>query len=218
MEPAGGPTERAPGLADAFAATYVEPGPDHRRRSFLVGGAIALGVVAVVTVVALSSRAGDGRDEVRSEPSRRVLKTVTTSTTWAPASTTTTAPVPPTAAPPTTAPAPTAPTTPTTAPPARATADPALPRYAPVPLPAGVGATIGGCSWQPTAGGRYEAAGTLSGNRAWTVTVHWLQDGREVGEESAVVNPGPPGSKPWSLVRGAPSPPADPFSCALSVA
>jgi hypothetical protein len=220
VEPTGGPTERAPGLADASATTYVEPSPEHRRRSFLVGGAIALSVVAIVAVLALSARANGENDEVRGEPSR-VLKTETTSTTRSPASTTTSSPAPPptSAPPPTTAPAPTAPTTPATEPPTpRATADPALPRYTPVPLPAGAAATIVGCSWQPTAGGRYEASGTLTGSRAWTVTVHWLQDGHEVGQQSVAVSPGPAGAKPWSLTHAAPTPPADPFSCALSVA
>jgi hypothetical protein len=91
-----------------------------------------------------------------------------------------------------------------------------------VPLPAGVGATLTGCSWQPTGSGQYEASGTLTNGpntaHGWTITIHWLQAGREVGQQRAVVDPGPGAAKPWSLSLGAPTPPADPFSCALSVA
>ncbi len=79
-----------------------------------------------------------------------------------------------------------------------------------------------GCSWQPTGSGRYEASGTLTNGpgtqHGWTITIHWLQDGREVGEQSAAVNLGAGASTPWELSLGAPTPPADPFSCALSVA
>jgi hypothetical protein len=88
-------------------------------------------------------------------------------------------------------------------------------------LPAGVGATIGACSWQPAGGGRYEAAGTVTNGtaaaRSWTVTIHWLQDGREIAEQATVVTLPAAAAKPWKLALAAPVAPADPFSCALSV-
>jgi len=48
--------------------------------------------------------------------------------------------------------------------------------------------------------------------------MHWLQNGREIGQQSGVVEIGAGQSAPWSLAASAPVPPADPFACALSVA
>jgi hypothetical protein len=48
--------------------------------------------------------------------------------------------------------------------------------------------------------------------------MHWLQNGREIAQQSAVVGVTAGQSAPWNLTLGAPNPPADPFSCSLTAA
>lgn len=214
------PAQRVPGIHQTQDTTYVEPEPENpRRRAVMIGLAIGLGVTAAFALIVLTMNASDDSKPktIGAEKAPDVSTTSTTTTTTGPgASTTSTPGVAPTAPPATAAPTPTTVATP------RATADPAAPPYAAQPLPAGVSGTLASCSWQPAGGGRYEASGTLtngpSTTHGWIVTMHWLQNGREVGQQSGVVEIGAGQSAPWSLAMSAPVAPADPFSCALSAA
>jgi hypothetical protein len=213
------PAQRVPGILETQDTTYVEPEPNRRRRAVLIGLAIGLGVVAAFAVIILSTDASDDPKPkpIAAEKAPDVSTTASTTTTTAPGASTTTTPGATTTAPPATAA-----TTPTTVATPRATSDPAAPLYIAQPLPSGVTGTLGSCSWQPAGGGRYEASGTLtngpSTSHGWIVTMHWLQNGREIGQQSGVVEMGAGQTAPWSLAMSAPNPPADPFSCALSAA
>jgi hypothetical protein len=83
-----------------------------------------------------------------------------------------------------------------------------------------VSATLTGCNWQPAAGGQVQSAGTLTSHQGaahtWTVTMIWLQNGRELARQSGTVALGPGETKSWGLVTAS-GPPADPFGCALEV-
>jgi hypothetical protein len=216
------PAQRVPGILETQDTTYVEPEPaNRRRRAIMIGLAIGLGVVAAFAVIVLSMNSTDDPKTktigAEKAPDVSTTSSTTTTTTTAPgASTTSTPAVAPTAPPATAA------TTTTTVATPRATSDPAAPLYIAQPLPAGVSGTLGSCSWQPAGGGHYEASGTLtngpSTTHGWIVTMHWLQNGREIGQQSGVVDIGAGQSAPWSLAMDAPVPPADPFSCALSAA
>jgi hypothetical protein len=190
------------------------------REAVIIGAAVGLGVTAIFAVVVLP---GDSNDRPK-ESAVSAGGTASTATTRRAGTTTTLASLP--SAPSTStstrtstttraAPAAVIPPTP------RATAGAGAPVYTPVPLPPGVHATLTNCSWQPAGGGQYQAAGTLTNDPAsthgWTITIHWLQNGREVGQQSALVDLGVGQSKPWSLSMGAGTAPADPFSCALGV-
>jgi hypothetical protein len=221
----GAPTvvQRVPGIDEAQDTTYVEGA--RKRRSWyvpvLLGVAIGLIVTAVFAAVVVSadSSGSPKQAEVGSAVTASSSTTSTSiSTTTTTTATTTTAPLgaatPTTTAPPKLAAAVVPPTP-------RATSNPAAPPFVTVPLPAGIGSTLTRCTWQPTNGGRYEAAGTMtngSTNHAWTLTIHWLQNGREIGQQSTLVGLTAGQSLPWSLTLGAPNPPADPFSCALTAA
>lgn len=222
---APGPVRRVPGIDETSETTYVEPQAGTQRRAILAGLAVGLTVTAIFAAIVLTGGStGDAKhgavrpNVVVTTPSKKLRNTTTT--TWATATTTTTAAAAPTAT--TAAPLSTTATTAAPPPTPRATAFPAAPAYAPVPMPAGVSGALTACSWQPTNGGQYQAAGTLtngpSTNHGWTITMHWLQNGRQLSQQSAVVDLGPSQSKPWSLALSAPNPPADPFSCALSAA
>jgi hypothetical protein len=56
------------------------------------------------------------------------------------------------------------------------------------------------CAW---GGGQLQAGGTITSHtasgRTWTVTVHWLQDGRALASQVAVVDLAPGESKPWGV-------------------
>jgi hypothetical protein len=87
-------------------------------------------------------------------------------------------------------------------------------------LPDGVTGTLTACAWDPVGGGRYLASGTItnspSTNKPWTLTMHWLQNRREIATQSTIVALGAGESKPWTITLAAPTPPADPFACSLS--
>ncbi len=219
--------QRVPGIHETPDTTYVDSPGSGIRRPVLIGLGVGLAVTAIVAAVVLGSESTDEAQKTRTIPAATKTapshsSTTTTTTTTEPNTVTAPAVVPSTAvtAPPATA-ARTSPPAPAVAPTPRATASPAAPVYTPVGLPAGVGGTISGCSWQAAGGGQYQASGTITNapttSHGWTITIHWLQNGREVGAQSALVDLGAGQSKPWSLSMGAPTAPADPFSCALSV-
>jgi hypothetical protein len=221
--------QRVPGIEEAQESTYVDKGAG--RTSWyvpvLVGVAIGLVVTAIFAAVVVSTDSGGSSKEAEVGPGATATSsttrktTTTTSEDWWKRTTTTTAPAassgttPNTTAPPTFAAA-VVPATP------RATTDPAAPPYAQVPLPQGVSATLTNCAWQPTNGGQYEAAGTVTNgaatNHGWTLTMHWLQNAREIAQQTTVVPLTAGQSAPWSVTLAAPNPPADPFSCALTAA
>ncbi|MGZ6965519.1 MAG: hypothetical protein ACXVKA_15045 [Acidimicrobiia bacterium] len=211
--------QRVPGIDEAPETTYVEPQSRKNRRAVLIGLAIGLGATAIFAVVA-SANSSDGSKKSALASKKRLSRTSSTSTTTTtlpPDTSSTSAPAAlPVAPPSTTATTAAAPPTP------RATADPAAPVYVAEPLPAGVSGTLAACSWQTTNGGQYEASGTLtnapSTTHGWTITIHWLQNGREIAQQSGVVDLAAGQSQPWSLSLSSASPPADPFSCALSAA
>jgi hypothetical protein len=212
--------QHVPGIDDVPDTTYVEKSDARSaRRAMLIGGAIGLAVVAIFAVVVLSGGSDNKtREEAVVGPDATLARSSTTTSTSTSSTSTTTTSAPPvtstTLPPATVATAAPAPPTP------RATADPAAAPYVPQSLPAGVSGTLTSCSWQPTAGGQYEAAGTLTNGPAnphgWAITIHWLQNSREIAQASTVVDITASQSKPWSLTLAAPVPPADPFSCALS--
>jgi hypothetical protein len=243
VEHGTGETERAPGIDDVQETTYVEPHPRPERWRVLVGAGLALGGIAVFIALVFVARARDDNatNGRAIDVSRTTLPEPVTSTSKPAPSSTTTAAGPATAGgtgtsstttttaggavigstinaptgsgatpPPTAAPAPTPP----------ATADPALPAYVPVPIPAGVTATLGGCSWQPGNGGSMQASGTITGVAAkptgWQITVRWLQNNRELAEQATHIAVAVGATAPWSLSISAPVGPAD-LSCAVEV-
>lgn len=209
--------QRVPGIDETPDTTYVDPTTPHPRRAILIGVAVGLAVTAIVGAIVASARSTDD-PTAKAGPSATASRS---SSTTEPSTTTTVASPSTTALPVSNAPVTSATTVPAPPPPTpRATANPAAAPYVDVPMPSGVSATLTSCAWQPTNGGQYEAAGTVtnapSTNRGWTLTMHWLQNQRELAQQSAEVDLGAGQSKPWSLTLGAPTPPADPFSCSLS--
>jgi hypothetical protein len=98
--------------------------------------------------------------------------------------------------------------------------NPALPLYQAKPVPTGVSAALTGCTWQPTAGGQVQSEGTLTSRQSsahtWTLTMIWLQNGRELARQTGTVSLAPGETKSWGLATAS-GPPADPFGCALEV-
>lgn len=212
--------QRVPGINEAQDATYVDPEPTSWRRAALIGGAIGLVVTAIFAAVVVSADSGGSpkKSVVGAGATTRTFSNSTTTTTGAPVPSTTSPPPPTTAATPSTtaAAAPVAAALPTP----RATSDPAAPTFTAAALPHGLNATMSTCAWQPTNGGQYQAAGTAtngpSTNHGSTLTIHWLQNGREIAQQSALIPLTAGQSAPWNLTLAAPTPPADPFSCALT--
>jgi hypothetical protein len=217
--------QRVPGIDEAPETKYVDPAVrPNLWRPALIGVGVGLVVTAIVGAIVVSARSTDDGTAQRGP---RVTSVQSSSTTRPSATSTTVAPTPastPAAAPgPVPGPAPVA--TPAVVPspapaPARVTADPSLPLFVDRPLPNGVSGTITSCAWQPTNGGQYEAAGTITNspttNKPWTVTMHWLQAQREIATQSTIVTLGAGQSKPWAVTHPGPNPPADPFSCSLT--
>lgn len=217
-------TRRVPGIDETQETTYVAPPARIRRRTLIVGGAIALASIAIgAGLVFAAGSKGDsngGKSDVsaaatltssstRSSTTTRTAPPTTSSTTSPPStSTSTTRAAVPAAVPATTPPTP------------RATADPAQPVFQAVALPRGVTATLtaGSCRWQ---GGTLSASGTITSTSAvghtWNMTMHWLQNGRSLAHQSGLMDLHPGESKPWSLTLGQPNPPAD-LACSLVVA
>jgi hypothetical protein len=102
----------------------------------------------------------------------------------------------------------------------RATANPGFAPYQGKPVPAGVRASLGSCAWVTSGGGTLLAGGNLhsvaSGARTWTVTMVWLQNGREFARQNGLVTLAPGELKSWQLTKPQPAPPAD-IACALEV-
>jgi hypothetical protein len=218
-------SRRVPGIEETQEPTYVAPKETIPRRTLLVGTAIVLASIAIGT--ALVFAAGSDGDSKASDSELSAAATLTSSSTVS-STTTTTAPpttstsstagvTPSTTRAATTGGAATPVTTPATP---RATANPALPPFQAVPLPAGVTATLtaGSCRW---AGGSLAASGTITSTsavgRTWNMTMHWLQGGRELAGVSGLMDLQPGESKPWSLTISQPNPPAD-LACSLEVA
>lgn len=227
----GAPTvaQRVPGIDEAQETTYVDPEHPGRSswwRAALIGTGIGLVATAIFAAVMVSSDSDAGSDETvigagaTASSSTTRSTTATTSVEWWRRATSTTVSPPATTS--TTAPPPSALAAAVTPATPRATASPALAPYTKVPLPNGVSATMTTCAWQPTNGGQYEAGGTVtngpSTNHGWTLTIHWLQNDREIATQSAVVPLTAGQSAPWNLTLSAPAAPADPFSCALTAA
>ena len=218
-------SRRVPGIEEAQEATYVPPPPRIRRRTLIVGCAVALASIAIgvglVFAAGTKGGSGGGGTELSAAVTLTSSTTVTsTAPTTASRASTTSATVP---SPSTTRAAvssPAASPAPTPVLP-RATADPGLPVFQPVPLPAGVTATLsaGSCRWMVD--GTLQASGTISSTsaqgRTWNLTMHWLQNSRSLAEQSGLVDLQPGESKPWSLSISQPNPPAD-LACSLVVA
>jgi hypothetical protein len=224
----GTPTgaQRVPGIDEAPEAKYVDPTLPSPWRPVLIGVGIGLAVTAIVGAIVFGSRTSD-EQTVTPGPATAITRapdtgdrssaTTTTTVAAAPppstaAAATPVAPVAPVAPAPTAAPAPPAPTP-------RATANPALPPYADQPLPAGVTASIGTCAWQTANGGQLLASGTVTNapttNKPWTLTMHFLQNRRELAQSSVVVPLGAGQSKPWTISTRLTNPPPD-LICSLS--
>jgi hypothetical protein len=82
-----------------------------------------------------------------------------------------------------------------------------------------VTASIGTCAWQTANGGQLLASGTVANapttNKPWTLTMHFLQNRRELAQSSVVVPLGAGQSKPWTITTRMPNPPPD-LICSLS--
>jgi hypothetical protein len=218
--------QRVPGIDEAPETRYVDPSVPRPWRPVLIGVGIGLAVTAIVGAIVFTSQSDD-------EPSAQATAGPATAVTRPPGgrdadgtTTTSTAPATPSTTPSTTVAAATPATSPTTRAPAaappptpRATANPALPPYADRALPAGVTASIGACAWQTANGGQLLASGSVtnapSTNKPWTLTMHFLQNRRELAQSSVVVPLGAGQSKPWTITTRMPSPPPD-LICSLS--
>lgn len=215
---------RVPGIEETPETTYVAPPARIRRRTLIVGSAIALASIAIGAGLVFA--AGSKNDSKHGQSQESQVSTADTRTSSSTVGSTTTSTAPPTststsppststtrAAVPAAAPA-TAPATP------RATASAALPPFQAVALPAGVTATItaGTCRWQT---GTLQASGTITSTSAawhrWNMTMHWLQNGRSLAQQSGLMDLQPGESKPWSLTISQPNPPLD-LACSLVVA
>lgn len=219
-------TRRVPGIDETPETTYVAPPARIRRRTLIVGGAIALASIAIgaglVFAAGSNGNSKGGKSDVSAAATLTSSSTVR-STTTSTAPTTTSSTSPPTTSTSTTRAAVPASVPVTTAPTPRATADAAQPVYQAVALPAGVTATLtaGSCRWQTTGGGMLQASGTITSKSAagqrWNMTMHWLQNGRSLAHQSGLMDLQPGESKPWSLTLSQPNPPAD-LACSLVVA
>jgi hypothetical protein len=217
-------SRRVPGIDETPETTYVAPPARIRRRTLIVGSAIALASIAIgaglVFAAGSNGDANDGKSELSAAATLTSSTTVSSTTTsTAPPTTSTSPPSTSTtrAAVPASASAPTPVTTPPTP---RATANAAQPVFQAVALPKGVNATLtaGSCRWQT---GTLQASGTITSTSAawhrWNMTMHWLQNGRSLAQQSGLMDLQPGESKPWSLTLSQPNPPAD-LACSLVVA
>jgi hypothetical protein len=218
--------QRVPGIDEAPEARYVDPTVPSPWRPVLIGVGIGLAVTAIVAAIVLGSRTSD-EPSAKPGPATAVTRaprssdrdaSVTTTTTVAVATTPSStaaaaAPFGPAPTPATAARAVVPPPTP------RATANPALPPYTDQALPRGVTASIGTCAWQTANGGQLLASGTVTNapttNKPWTLTMHFLQNHRELAQSSVVVPLGAGQSKPWTITTRLPNPPPD-LICSLS--
>ncbi len=220
-------SRRVPGIDEVPETTYVKPPARISRRTLIVGSAIALASIAIGAglVFAAGSKGGPklGKSELSAaatltSSSSTSSSTTTTTTTAAPTSSTTTANTTATTRAASSGGSST-PVVAATPPTPRATADAAQPPYQPVPLPAGVTATLTSCRWQ--LGGTLQAAGTITSTMAtghtWTMTMHWLQNSRDLAQQSGLMDLQPGEAKPWSLTISQPNPPAD-LACSLVIA
>ncbi len=211
---------RVPGIEETPETTYVAPPARIRRRTLIVGSAIALASIAIGAGLVFAAGSKNDSKQGQSHVSAAATQTSSsavssTTTSTAPSTTSTSPPTTSTtrAAVPAAAPA-AAPATP------RATASAALPPFQAVALPAGVSATItaGTCRWQ---GGTLQASGSITSTSAawhrWIMTMHWLQNGRSLAQQSGLMDLQPGESKPWSLTISQPNPPLD-LACSLVVA
>jgi hypothetical protein len=215
--------QRVPGIDEAPEAKYVDPSVPSPWRPVLIGVGIGLAVTAIVAAVVFGSgssdepaakaKAGPATALTRPADAREGDGTATTTTTAAPTPSTTAAAAVPATTPTTAAPAVAPPPTP------RATANPALPLYAQQELPRGLTGRIGTCAWQTANGGQLLASGSVTNspttNKPWTLTMHFLQAGRELAQSSVVVPMGAGESKPWTIATRLPNPPPD-LVCSLS--
>jgi hypothetical protein len=101
------------------------------------------------------------------------------------------------------------------------TANPGLPAYQRMNVPAGVSAAMTGCTWVPDNGGELRSAGTITSHdsaaRTWNLTMVWLQNDRQLASQNGTVTLPTGATQGWGLVIAAPNPPAQPFSCALEI-
>jgi hypothetical protein len=220
-------SRRVPGIEEAQETTYVVPPARIKRRTLLVGTAVALASIAIGAglVFAAGSKGGSnggGGSQLSAAVTLTSSTTVTsTTTTTAPTTTSSTVPTTSTTRAAVSASSGASPTAAASAALPRATADPALPVFEPVPLPAGVTATLnpGSCRW--LVDGTLQASGTITSTsaqgRTWNMTMHWLQNSRSLAEQSGLMDLQPGESKPWSLSTSQPNPPAD-LACSLVVA
>jgi hypothetical protein len=96
--------------------------------------------------------------------------------------------------------------------------------YQPVPLPTGISATIGSCTWSASNGGELLATGTITNTAGaddvWLITAVWLQRNQTQDEDidlqSDVIDLAVGQSKPWHLSISASSAPPN-LSCALEI-
>lgn len=174
---------------------------------------IAIGVGLVLAVTAGDDRASGtaGTDEPRSQPSSSSTRSSTTTTSEPGGGEK--------------APGPSAgqsaPTTTTTEPP-----DPPHPldKYNPVPLPAGVSATLATCGWSPANGGMLQASGTITNllpdDEFWGVSVYWLvwnqTQNEDIADQYEIYDLLPSQTLPWNLSISYPVPPPN-LSCGLEV-
>jgi hypothetical protein len=214
--------QRVPGIDEAPETRYVDPSVPRAWRPVLIGVGIGLAVTAIVGAIVFTSRSDDEPSaKAAAGPATAVTRPATgreadgttTTTTGAATPSTTVAAATPATSPTTRAQVAAPPPTP------RATANPALPPYADRALPAGVTASIGTCAWQTANGGQLLASGSVtnapSTNKPWTLTMHFLQNRRELAQSSVVVPLGAGQSKPWTITTRMPNPPPD-LICSLS--
>jgi hypothetical protein len=240
---------RVPGLYAAPDATYKprERVP-LRRRSVVLAGAIVL--VALVVFGGLVA-AADTKRTSDDDAELSAAATLTSSSTRPPSSTTTISTAPTGSGSTSEASGTTGGTLPTTGgssssgsttgsgdtggstvvdtpaapapapPPPPVTANPGLPPYQRMNVPAGVSATLSGCTWVPDNGGELRSAGTITSHdgaaRTWNLTMVWLQNDRVLASQNAAVTLPSGATQGWGLVIAAPNPPAQPFSCALEI-
>jgi hypothetical protein len=206
------------------------------KRKLLLGGAIAVVTVALGAGIVYAATSGNdsGGTAAGSSTTRPHSSTTTTWDTRPPASSTTTAPG--SAAPgaaavgAVTTPSPAgAAASPAVSPTTEPAIDPSTPpdpadAYQPVPLPAGLAATITRCAWSASNGGELIADGTLTNNAGeddvWLISAVWLQHNQTQDEDFAlqsnVINLAVGQSTTWHLTTSATSAPPT-LSCALEV-
>jgi hypothetical protein len=189
--------------------------------ALFIGAVAAVSTIAIAVGLVVFATRGDGGDEGKNSANAAARSSTTTSSTSSPTTTSSTAPAlaPSTAVPGGGNGAPSGGDAELGQDPRRAYAEPDDPPYEALPLPYGISATLGSCTWN---GGELQASGTVTAapeadDGVWFVTVYWLQNDRELDEQFKLYPVEPGQTTAWNLTTAAPLPPAEPFRCALEV-